>query len=52
VAWLFVMILNSFPAVRVNSPLVVAIVLGIIVFIGVLKEGLTDYARYKLDKKS
>jgi len=51
VAWLFVMILNSFPAVRVNSPLVVAIVLGIIVFIGVLKEGLTDYARYKLDKK-
>jgi len=51
VAWLCVMILNSFPQIRVNSPLVVAIVLGIIIFIGVLKEGITDYARHKLDAK-
>ena len=46
VAWLCVMILNSFPQVRVNSPLVVAVVLSIIIFIGVLKEGITDYARH------
>jgi magnesium-transporting ATPase (P-type) len=52
VAWLGVMILNSIPAVRVNSPLVVAIVLGIIIFIGVLKEGITDYARHQQDKRT
>jgi len=46
------MILNSFPQIRVNSPLVVAIVLSIIIFIGVLKEGITDYARHKTDFKT
>lgn len=45
------MILNSFPQIRVNSPLVVAIVLGVIIFIGVLKEGITDYSRHQSDKK-
>lgn len=45
------MILNSFPQIRVNSPLVVAIVLGVIIFIGVLKEGITDYSRHQSDNK-
>ena len=47
VSWLFVMILNMFPAIRINSPLVVAVVLGVILFIGVLKEGLSDLSRHK-----
>lgn len=51
VAWLFVAILNSIPAVRVNSPLVVAIVLSVIILIGVLKEFITDFARHKQDAK-
>lgn len=46
------MILNSFPQVRVNSPLVVAVVLGIILTIGILKEGLTDYSRHQQDKRT
>jgi P-type E1-E2 ATPase len=36
----------------VNSPLVVAIVLSIIISIGVIKEGITDYARYKNDQRT
>jgi hypothetical protein len=41
-----VLILNSFPAIRVNSPVVVAVVLSIIIFVGVLKEAITDFARH------
>ena len=52
VSWLFVMILNMFPAIRINSPLVVAVVLGVILFIGVLKEGISDLSRHKQDKKT
>ncbi len=51
VSWLIVGILNCFPNIRVNSPLVVPIGLGIIVFIGLLKEGITDYQRHQSDKK-
>jgi len=36
-------ILNGYPKIRVNSPIVVAVVLGIIVLIGIFKEGITDY---------
>lgn len=46
VAWFIVLILNSFPAIRVNSPVVVAVVLSIIIFVGVLKEAITDFARH------
>ena len=52
VSWLFVGILNCFPKIRVNSPVVVAIVLGAIVLIGIFKEGITDYQRHQSDKKT
>jgi magnesium-transporting ATPase (P-type) len=52
VAWLIVMILNCFPQIRINSPAAVAAVLGAIIFIGVLKEGLSDLSRHKSDKKT
>ena len=41
------MILNCFPQIRVNSPAVVAVILSIILFIGILKEGITDWSRHK-----
>lgn len=50
-AWLCVAILNAFPAVSVNSPLVVGSTLCLILLIGVLKEGFTDYARHRSDAK-
>ena len=48
-AWLIVSILNAFPAISVNSPLVVGTTLLIIILIGLLKEGITDYARHRED---
>lgn len=52
VAWLIVMILNCFPQIRINSPVAVAAVLSAIIFIGVLKEGLSDWSRHKSDKRT
>ena len=46
------MILNAFKQISVNSPVVVAIVLGIIITIGVIKEGISDYSRHQSDKKT
>lgn len=46
------MILNSFPQIRINSPVAVAAVLSAIIFIGVLKEGLSDWSRHKSDKRT
>jgi hypothetical protein len=40
------MILNAFRQISVNSPVVVAIVLGIIITIGIIKEGISDYSRH------
>lgn len=45
-------ILNGYPKIRVNSPIVVAVVLGVIVLIGIFKEGITDYQRHLFDKKT
>lgn len=38
--------------IKINSPVVVAIVLGAIVVIGIFKEGITDYQRHQSDKKT
>lgn len=45
------LILNYIPSIAVNSPVVVTVVLSIIICIGIFKEGITDYTRYKSDKK-
>lgn len=42
-------ILQSFPSVSTNDPLYTIIPLSILIFLGVLKEGLADYKRYKID---
>ncbi len=49
--WLCVLILNYIPKIAINSPAVVTAVLLIIVIIGIVKEGITDFIRYKSDKK-
>jgi len=43
-------ILQSFPSVSTNDPLFTIIPLSILIFLGVFKEGLADYKRYKIDK--
>lgn len=43
-------ILQSFPSVSTNDPLFTIIPLIFLIFLGVLKEGLADYKRYKIDK--
>lgn len=43
-------ILQSFPSVSTNDPLYTIIPLIFLIFLGVLKEGLADYKRYKIDK--
>lgn len=43
-------ILQSFPSVSTNDPLYTIIPLAILIFLGMLKEGLADYKRYKIDK--
>jgi P-type E1-E2 ATPase len=46
-----VLIHNYIPSIAINSPAVVTAVLSIIFIIGISKEGITDYIRYKSDKK-
>lgn len=46
------MILQMFPSVRTNKPEYIAIVLGTLIFIGMLKEFMADLKRYKTDKAS
>ena len=46
------MVLQMFPQVRTNKPEYIAIVLGTLIFIGMLKEFLADLKRYKTDKSS
>ena len=43
-------ILQSFPSVSTNDPLYTIVPLTILILLGVLKEGLADYKRYKIDK--
>lgn len=43
-------ILQSFPSVSTNDPLYTIIPLSVLIFLGILKEGLADYKRYKIDK--
>jgi hypothetical protein len=43
-------ILQSFPNISTNNPLYTIVPLSILIFLGVLKEGLADYKRYKIDK--
>jgi len=45
-------ILQSMPAVSVNSPWATIIPLAYVILIGMLKEAIADYKRYKQDKKS
>jgi len=44
-------ILQSIPSISTNDPLATVIPLCYIVLLGMLKEGLADYKRYKNDKK-
>lgn len=52
VFYLMNMILQMFPSVRTNKPEYIAIVLGTLIFIGMLKEFMADLKRYKTDKAS
>ena len=52
VFYLLNMILQMFPQVRTNAPENIAIVLSTLILIGMIKEGLADYKRYKTDKAS
>ena len=45
-------ILQSIPAVSVNSPLATIIPLAYVILVGMLKEAIADYKRYKQDKKA
>ena len=45
-------ILQSIPSISTNDPIYAFCVLLLLIFIGVLKEGLADYKRYKTDKGS
>ena len=51
IVWLCVAICNFFPAVAVNQPYVIITVLSFIIVLGIIKEGITDYIRYKSDTK-
>ena len=46
------MIMQFFPDIRTNKPEFVATVLATLIFIGVVKEGLADWKRYKTDRAS
>lgn len=43
-------ILQSFPSVSTNDPIFTIIPLTVLVCLGILKEGLADLKRYKIDK--
>jgi phospholipid-translocating ATPase len=45
-------ILQSFPSVSTNDPLYTIVPLTILVLLGILKEGLADYKRHKIDKQT
>ena len=44
-------VLQSIPAISTNDPLATIIPLAYVIIVGIIKEGLTDYKRYKSDKK-
>lgn len=44
-------ILNVFPTIRVNSPIAVLVPTALIMLLGVLKEFLGEWKRYKEDKE-
>ena len=46
------MILQAVPSISTNKPEYIAIVLGTLISIGVLKEFLADFKRYRTDKAS
>ena len=45
-------ILQSLPEISTNDPLATIIPLAYVVAVGMLKEALADYKRYKADKKT
>ena len=45
-------ILQSIPSISTNDPIYASSVLMLLILIGMLKEGLADYKRYKTDKGS
>ena len=45
-------ILQSFPSISTNKPEFVAMVLGVLILIGMIKELVADLKRYKTDKAS
>ena len=45
-------ILQSFPTISTNAPVYGGVVLVILVSIGMVKEAMADYKRYKMDKHS
>ena len=45
-------ILQFFPSISTNEPEYIGTVLATLIFIGMLKEFLADYKRYKTDKAS
>ena len=45
-------ILNSIPSISTNAPIYSGSVLALLILIGMLKEALADYKRYKTDKGS
>lgn len=45
-------VLNSIPAISTNDPIFAFFVLILLIFIGMLKEGLSDWKRYKTDRLS
>ena len=46
------MILQSFPSISTNEPELVAIILSILILIGMIKELMADFKRYRTDKAS
>lgn len=45
-------ILQSFPSVSTNDPIFTIIPLTVLVCLGILKEGLADLKRYKIDRET
>ena len=45
-------ILQSIPAISTNDPIATIVPLAYVVAVGMLKEFLADYKRYKSDKKT
>ena len=45
-------VLQLMPSISTNDPIYASMVLMILIVIGMLKEGLADWKRYKTDKQS